>query len=180
MNFWGEGNNFYNQKTKIKQQHLRIYFPPFIPVPYEQNKIIKNVFPAVLRLSFSSFYDDEYHIRELLTQNLLFWRDCLHILHITAHGYVRGKDPAHLCYAHVHVLTHIHCAMDKEVSVCPCSRSALAIQGQHARAQERTYLAFTSSNPLQDYPECRFILCTVATIANVILDTNIFYSEGFL
>lgn len=79
----------------------------------------------------------------------------------------------------VHVLTHIRRAAAKEVSACPCSRRALAVQGRHGRAWERTDLAFTSSSPLQGYPECRYILCTVATIADVVLDTNGLLRRGF-
>lgn len=112
MNFWEEGNNFYYQKTKIKQHHLRIYFCHFIAVRYEQNKIIKNAFPAVSRLSFSSFCD-EYHISELLTQNPLVWKGC----QATARGYVRGKDPAHLRYARC-ACAHAHTSCGGQRSLC--------------------------------------------------------------
>ena len=60
-------------------------------------------------LSLSSSFYDKYHIRELLTENPPFWRGC----QATAHGYVRGQDPALLHYARAHAHMHIHCAMDR-------------------------------------------------------------------
>lgn len=106
---------------------------------------------------FSSPFYVEYHIRELLTPNPLLRT---------------GQWPSPTVLCTLLVLTWC-CGQSL---VCPwAGLPSLAMQPQHGRDQQRTYLPFTSSNLLQDYPECRFILCAVTAIAYLLLDAN-----GFL
>lgn len=77
----------------------------------------------------------------------------------------------------VHMLTHTWCC-GQSLSAPAAGVPSLTVQRQHGRVQERIYLAFTYRNLLQDYPECRLILCAVTTIANLLLGANGFLLRG--